>query len=208
MVSIISEYGLYLYTGKVDMRKGIDGLCGIVSDELGHNPRKPKSVYVFSGRNPRVKKVLIREYNRYELTTIRLDEGRFIRPQTDLERRLAESDGRDRRMVEEFYRGVIEDMRKAQEKQMSDLRESMQRTIDGLTAQITALAASGKVNAGKLYGRKSERSSRLNRRRDDDDRNQGKDNFDGTAGSNKGRNAGSDDTGCRNLSKKPCGTSW
>ena len=86
MVSITSEYGLYLYTGKVDMRKGIDGLCGIISDELGHNPRKPKSVYVFSGRNPRVKKVLIREYNRYELTTIRLDEGRFIRPQTDPER--------------------------------------------------------------------------------------------------------------------------
>lgn len=86
MVSITSEYGLYLYTGKVDMRKGIDGLCGIISDELGQNPRKPKSVYVFSGRNPRVKKVLIREYNRYELTTIRLDEGRLIRPQTDSER--------------------------------------------------------------------------------------------------------------------------
>lgn len=28
----------------------------------------------------------IREYNRYELTTIRLDEGRFLRPLTDPER--------------------------------------------------------------------------------------------------------------------------
>ncbi len=83
MVSITSEYGLYLYTGKVDLRKGINGLCGIISEELGHNPRKPKSVYIFSGTNPRVKKVLIREYNRYELTTIRLDDGRFIRPLTD-----------------------------------------------------------------------------------------------------------------------------
>ncbi len=46
-----------------------DGLCGIISEELGHNPRKPKSVYVFSGRNPRVKKVLIREYNRYGFRT-------------------------------------------------------------------------------------------------------------------------------------------
>lgn len=68
------------------MRKGIDGLCGIISEDLGHNPRKPKSGYVFGGRNPRVKKVLIREYNRYELTTIRLDEGRFLRPLTDPER--------------------------------------------------------------------------------------------------------------------------
>lgn len=42
---------------------------------------------VFSGRNPRVKKVLICEYNnRYELTRIRLDEGRFLRPLTDPER--------------------------------------------------------------------------------------------------------------------------
>ena len=42
-MSITSEYGLYLYTGKVDMRKGIDGLCGIISEELGHNPRKHKN---------------------------------------------------------------------------------------------------------------------------------------------------------------------
>lgn len=86
MVSITSEYGLYLYTGKVDLRKGIDGLAGIVFSEMGHNPRKPKSVFIFSGSNPRVKKVLIREYNRYELTTIRLDEGRFMQPVTDMGR--------------------------------------------------------------------------------------------------------------------------
>lgn len=52
MVSITSEYGLYLYTGKVDMRKGIDGLCGIIREELGHNPRKPKSVYGAGVRFP------------------------------------------------------------------------------------------------------------------------------------------------------------
>ena len=115
-----------------------------------------------------------------------------------LERRLAESDGRDRRMVEEFYRGMIEDMRAAQEKEIASLKaarekelESMHSVIKDLTAQISALAASGKVNTGKLYGRKSEKSSRLNKRRDDDDRNQGKDNFDGTAGSDKGHDAGS-----------------
>ena len=43
MVSITSEYGLYLYTGKVDLRKGINCLCGIISCEMGHNPRKPKT---------------------------------------------------------------------------------------------------------------------------------------------------------------------
>ena len=107
--------------------------------------------------------------------------ARLVDAVAALERRLAESDGRDRRMVEEFYRGKIEDMRVAQEKEL----ESMRSVIKDLTAQISALAANGKVNAGKLYGRKSEKSGRLNRRRDDDDRNQGKDNFDGTSGSDK-----------------------
>ena len=70
--------------------------------------------------------------------------------------------------------------------------EGLRSVIKDLTAQISALAASGKVNAGKLYGRKSEKPGRLNRRRDDDDRNRGKDNFDGTAGSDKGHDTGSD----------------
>ena len=84
--------------------------------------------------------------------------ARLIDAVAALERRLAESGGRDRRMVEEFYKGMIEDMRAAQEKtrasyegQLSDLR----KTISELTAQISALAFRGKVNAGKLSGRKS-----------------------------------------------------
>ena len=56
----------------------------------------------------------------------------------------------------------------------------------------TGSYASWPENAGKLYSRKSEKSGRLNRRRDDDDRNRGKDNFDGTAGSDKGHDTGSD----------------
>ena len=83
MISIGSDYSIYLYSARVDMRKGIDGLCAIVKNELGYNTKKPKCLYIFSGRNPRVKKVLIREYNRYELVIMRLDEGKFIAPVTD-----------------------------------------------------------------------------------------------------------------------------
>ena len=108
-----------------------------------------------------------------------------------LERHLSESDGRDRRMVEEFYKGMIEDMRTAQEKEMASLRASQEKELEDLrsiirdlTGQVSALAAKGKFNAGRLYGRKSEKSGRLDKRRDDDDRSSGKDNFDGTPGSN------------------------
>ncbi len=127
------------------------------------------------------------------IAELKNQNAKLVDAVASLERRLAESDGRDRRMVEEFYRGMIEDMRVVQEKQrmsyekqLFDLRKSMQCTIDSLTAQISALAANGRVNAGKLYGRKSEKSSRLGKRKDEDDRSSGKDNFDGTPGSDKG----------------------
>ena len=51
MVTMSSEYSIYLYREKVDLRKGISGLSGIVRDEMRRNPNTAKSVYVFSGRN-------------------------------------------------------------------------------------------------------------------------------------------------------------
>ena len=128
---------------------------------------------------------------------------KLVNALASMERRLAESGSRERREVEGFYIGMMEDMRAdqaremeclraSQAKEMAQLRETMQRTMDGLTARPSALAASGRVNAGRLYGRKSEKSGRLNKRRDDDDRNQGGDNFDGTAGSDKGLSADAD----------------
>lgn len=87
MVTMSSEYSIYLYRDKVDLRKGISGLSGIVRSEMRMNPYTAKSVYVFSGSNPRIKKILVREHNRYELTQIRLDNGRFFRPVMDGSRR-------------------------------------------------------------------------------------------------------------------------
>ena len=51
MVTMSIEYSIYLYGEKVDLRKGISGLSGIVRDEMRLNPNTAKSVYVFSGRN-------------------------------------------------------------------------------------------------------------------------------------------------------------
>ena len=51
MVTMSSEYSIYMYREKVDLRKGISGLSGIVRDEMRLNPNTAKSVYVFSGRN-------------------------------------------------------------------------------------------------------------------------------------------------------------
>ena len=80
MVTMSSEYSIYLYREKVDLRKGISGLSGIVRSEMKMNPNTAKSIYVSSGSNPRIKKILVREHNRFELTQIRLDAGKFFKP--------------------------------------------------------------------------------------------------------------------------------
>ena len=79
--------------------------------------------------------------------------AKFVDAIAALERHLAESDGRDRRMVEEFYKGMIEEMRKAQEKEIANLRASQEKELEGLrsvirdlTNQISALAVNSKDN--------------------------------------------------------------
>ena len=40
MVTMSSEYTIYLYREKVDLRKGISGLSGIVRSEMKMNPQQ------------------------------------------------------------------------------------------------------------------------------------------------------------------------
>ena len=101
MVTMSSEYSIYLYRDRVDLRKGITGLRGIVRDEMGMNPSAARSIYVFSGRNPRIKNVLVREHNRYELTQIRLDNGKFFSPVMDDSRRFCKISWSDLVMLTE-----------------------------------------------------------------------------------------------------------
>lgn len=57
MVTMSSEYSIYLYREMVDLRKGISGLSGIVRSEMKMNPNTAKSLYVLSGNNLRIKKL-------------------------------------------------------------------------------------------------------------------------------------------------------
>lgn len=60
MVTMSSEYSIYLYREKVDLRKGISRLSGIVRTEMNMNPNTAKSIYVFSESNQMIKKILVR----------------------------------------------------------------------------------------------------------------------------------------------------
>ena len=53
------------------------------------------------------------------IADLKNQNAKLVEEVAALERCIAESDGRDRRMVEEFYRGMIEDMREAQKKEIA-----------------------------------------------------------------------------------------
>jgi transposase len=61
------------------MRKGFDGLCGIVSNELGRNP-VDGSVFIFINRNRSLMKLLHWERGGLVLYHKRLEQGRFTLP--------------------------------------------------------------------------------------------------------------------------------
>ena len=49
MIRPVNKAAVYLYTGRVDMRKSIDGLAALVQNELQLNPLMP-AVFVFCNR--------------------------------------------------------------------------------------------------------------------------------------------------------------
>lgn len=79
MFSLGSEHRYFLYRGYCDMRKGFDGLCGLVTNELGRSP-VDGSVYVFLNRYHNQIKLLHWEHDGLVLYQKRLERGRYSVP--------------------------------------------------------------------------------------------------------------------------------
>ncbi len=78
MLSAWSGLRFYLYRNPTDMRKGFDGLCGIVINELGRDALSG-DVYVFVNRNRNRMKLLVWERTGFWLFYKRLEKGTFQR---------------------------------------------------------------------------------------------------------------------------------
>ncbi len=78
---------IYIVCGYTDMRKSIDGLCGIIQDKLHMDPRR-RALYLFCGRrNDRIK-LLLWEPDGFVLLYKRLEaEGRYRWPRNKYEAR-------------------------------------------------------------------------------------------------------------------------
>lgn len=68
--------------GRVDMRKGIDGLVSIVRLNFGMNPLEVGTIFLFCGRRKNKIKCLAYEGDGFSLSVKRVTDGRFSWPNT------------------------------------------------------------------------------------------------------------------------------
>ena len=79
MLGIGVNSRIYLYRGVADMRKGFDGLSGIVRNELSEDPMDG-TLFVFLNRSRDKVKVLYWDRDGYAIWTKRLERGCFSLP--------------------------------------------------------------------------------------------------------------------------------
>ncbi|MFZ2900816.1 MAG: IS66 family insertion sequence element accessory protein TnpB [Saprospiraceae bacterium] len=79
MISLSSTQRYYLWRGVADMRKGFDGLSGLVRNEMGQDPLDG-SVYIFINRRATHIKLLVWDRSGFVLYYKRLERGRFHFP--------------------------------------------------------------------------------------------------------------------------------
>ena len=79
MITFGSTMRYYFWQGIVDMRKGIDGLSGLIRNEMGYDPLDG-GVYIFLNRRRNQVKLLIWDRSGFVLYLKRLERGVFEYP--------------------------------------------------------------------------------------------------------------------------------
>lgn len=71
---------IYLKNGHTDMRRGIDGLAGVVKEEMGLKVCDEKAMFIFCGRKKDRYKILYWERDGFTLLYKRIEKGRLKWP--------------------------------------------------------------------------------------------------------------------------------
>lgn len=85
--NILIAEKIYLACGPTDLRKSVDGLAAIVTQQFMLDPFS-NSIFLFSNRNKDKLKVLIWDTNGFILLYKRLEQGKFQWPKSPSQARL------------------------------------------------------------------------------------------------------------------------
>lgn len=80
MIGLTSHQRYFLYDKPCDMRKGFDGLSGLVTSQMHRSP-SDGSVYLFVNRRKDRMKMLVWESGGFMLYYKRLEQGQFELPE-------------------------------------------------------------------------------------------------------------------------------
>jgi transposase len=78
---------VYVFVGKTDLRKGIDGLATLVKQKFSLDPFQPGNLFLFCGSSSRKIKGLVWEEDGFLLIYKRLEAGTFQWPRSAEEAR-------------------------------------------------------------------------------------------------------------------------
>jgi transposase len=82
MLRFNPEAQIYLRTGATDMRKSINGLSGLVQNEMGLNPFKP-GYFVFCNKTRHLMKLLYWDRTGFAIWYKRLEKDKFPWPEDE-----------------------------------------------------------------------------------------------------------------------------
>ena len=98
MLSLGNKIQYYLYSQPTDMRKGVDGLCGLINNHLKKDPLQGDA-FIFIGKNRRLIKILFWDRTGFVVYYKRLEQGCFELPKQTNEEKSIEIDRRKLMMI-------------------------------------------------------------------------------------------------------------
>lgn len=107
---------IYICAGYTDLRKGIDGLIGIVNAGFGFDPAESGSIFLFCGRRCDRMKALIYEGDGWLLCYKRFTDGRLQWPRNTHE---------VRDLTAQQYRWLMEGLSVDQKKVITNVRPEL-----------------------------------------------------------------------------------
>ncbi len=82
LFGLTGQARMFLYAGPADMRKGFDGLSGLVINKLKQNPLSG-DIFIFINRQRTLIKLLVWDQTGFAIWHKRLEQGTFEMPSVD-----------------------------------------------------------------------------------------------------------------------------